>query len=95
VNIANYKRRKAAGNVKLGKQDDNTFGILSRRYDPDTGEETSPELTHINLAGVKEQRQRLADELAAIDELIADLEKTTEPLYSMDAKPQRSRASSQ
>lgn len=73
MNIENYLEAKGSGFVTLQKFG-NSYQILKRRFNPDTGAETPPEGVIITREEVVRQRDVTAKTLATLDALLADID---------------------
>lgn len=71
----NYRQRKQAKTITLAKHND-AYMLILRRFDPDTGQEIMPEQVAVDLAQFEKRRAALLDEIAQIDEIVADLRAT-------------------
>jgi hypothetical protein len=73
MDAGRYSALKAEGKVKLVKVNEEYVLVLANRYDPDTGKLAPPESSPLGLKQLNEMRQKVADGLASIDAMIADV----------------------
>ena len=72
MNISNYIEQKDKfAFQKIG----NALVAVKRKWDPESGAETNPELQAVNLEEVKKQRDDLKKALDAVEAFITDAEK--------------------
>lgn len=75
MNSDEYRKAKAAGKLTIARLDEKTVTILSRRYDPSTGEELPQKSRDdFNLDELKRQLEAAEKGVAALREFVADLE---------------------
>lgn len=73
MNIASYLAAKANGLVEI-KQYGPDFMIIRRKFNADTGAETTPEAQAFKRDDLIKQRQAHQDSIVEIDAVLADLD---------------------
>ena len=53
MELRTYAQLKAEGRANLVRIDDKSFQIELKRYDPETGAETTPEIVPLTVAGLE------------------------------------------
>ena len=53
MEIRKYAELKAQGRAKLVRIDDKNFQVELKRFDPETGSETNPEIVPLTLSGLE------------------------------------------
>lgn len=81
----NYRERKQAGTVILARHNDAHVLIL-RQFSPDTGRELAPEQLGVSVKMFEDRRADLLEQIAQLDEIIADLKGTSRTLGEMLAE---------
>jgi len=71
--IEKYRDKKARGLIRVVRIN-NAYAVAERRFDPETGQEIDPEVYAISLDALQSLRLRLSDQIAILDEIIADLQ---------------------
>jgi len=77
MNIFEYKKQKEKGSTSL-KNVDGTIFMIKRKFDPDTGDETTPESQIVAepfLKQLEDKRAEVEASLQSVDELISDISK--------------------
>lgn len=80
----NYRKRKALGTVVVARANADHV-IIARQFDPESGSEVTPHQESVSIAELEQQRAQLAETLAELDELIADLKGTKLDYFKMMA----------
>lgn len=82
MNIDDYRKRKKDKKISVVRLAKNTIQVISKKYNPNTGEEVNPEKIVIELSSAEEEMQNLLSQkdkiLARIEELgeiIKDIKK--------------------
>lgn len=73
MDICKYPKQKEQGRAavkKYGQQ----FQITVAQFDPDTGEQIAPVVQTITREQFQRERDRCAEQLAALDMLLADID---------------------
>lgn len=73
MQLASYTTAKAQGALEL-KRYGQSFQIVKRQFDPDTGAETVPATQTFTRAEIQRQRDEHAKALAECDALLTDLD---------------------
>lgn len=74
MDIGKYKILKAAGRVTLQKYGADYFQCIQRKFNPDTGSEIAPEIATFTSAELVKQKESLEETLAAVNELLTDMQ---------------------
>lgn len=72
MDIRKYNHKKSNGLtelIALGK----SHALLSKKFDPDTGEELDAEIIAVNEQELREQRTHLMEQISNIDAILADI----------------------
>lgn len=73
-----YGKLKEAGGIKIERYTGGAFTATVQSFDPMTGKPLAPQIGTFNMKAISEERERIAARLAAIDDLIAELNVTPE-----------------
>lgn len=73
MNITSYKEASRKGLVKIERYGPD-FMMVKRKFDPDTGTETTPEAQAFKRDDLLKQREAHATSIAEIDALLADID---------------------
>lgn len=73
-----YGKLKKVDGIKLERYADGAFTATIQQFDPHTGKPLPPQTGNFQQETIDQERERIAKRLAAIDELIADLNATPE-----------------
>lgn len=78
MDIQKYVEKKEKGMVEVISVG-NASALVSKRFDPETGAELDPEIVSLNKDDLTKQREQLANALASVDALLADMDKSKAP----------------
>ena len=76
IPVEQYIAKKEQSLVEVSKMG-GAFAMMVRKFSPDNGEEVAPELLALDINQVEAQKADLQAQIAALDILIADLNKLT------------------
>ena len=71
--VIDYERKKSKGMASVHRLND-AYVLYSKQFDQETGEELGPRAIPIDLQQLKAQRDTLMTQIAALDNLISDIE---------------------
>jgi len=74
MDYKNYLEKKAIGNAEIIKAGGG-HAIAIKKFDVETGEPTTPEITAIDLEKLNEEKAELQKKIADIDAIIIEINK--------------------
>lgn len=79
MDYKNYLEKKVKGNAEIIVAGGG-FAIVVKKFDVETGEPTTPEITAIDLEKLEEEKVELQKKIADIDNVIADINSLKEEI---------------
>ena len=76
IDYKNYLERKSKGNAEIVLAGGG-FAIATKKFDVETGEPTSPEITSISLESLEKEKLDLQNKIGDIDAVILELNNLT------------------
>lgn len=73
-----YGKLKKVDGIKLERYADGAFTATIQQFDPHTGKGLPPQTGSFQREAITQEREKIAKRLAAVDELISDLDATPE-----------------
>ncbi len=76
MDLLAYKKSVEAGNSKLVRLSEDLAVVVMQQFCPTTGTRLKEAMEQVEISVVKKQRDTLAEQIAALDEMLKTLEAT-------------------